>query len=198
MRTELTKLHQNVGTTFIYVTHDQVEAMTMGTRIVCMKDGIIQQVAAPQVLYEYPANLFVATFIGTPQMNIFDATLLDEGGHTYIKFGENKLQLPDEKGRNPEVLAYADQPIICGIRPECISDDAADIEKEGAAVITCEVDVVEQLGSVTYLYLTNEKFNFTASVNARSKARHGDTVKVALDMNRIHLFDKETEHVIAG
>ncbi len=198
MRTELTKLHQKLATTFIYVTHDQVEAMTMGTRIVCMKDGIIQQVAAPQVLYEYPANLFVATFIGTPQMNIFDATLVDEGGATYIQFGENKLKLNDEKGRNPEVLAYADQQVIVGIRPECISDDPVDLEKNKDAVITCEVDVVEQLGSVTYLYLTNGKFNFTASVNARSKARHGDTVKVALDMSRIHLFDKETEHVIAG
>ena len=202
MRTELTKLHQRLETTFIYVTHDQVEAMTMGTRIVVMKDGIIQQVAAPQTLYEYPANLFVATFIGTPQMNVFDATLLDEGGKTYLKFGtdefENKIPLPDEKGRNPEVLAYAGKDVIVGIRPECISDDPVDLEAHPDAILKCDVDVVEQLGSVTYLYLTCGAIQLTASVNARSKARHGDIVRVAIDTNRIHLFDKDTEHVIAG
>ncbi len=198
MRTELTKLHQRLQTTFIYVTHDQTEAMTMGTRIVVMKDGFIQQVAAPTTLYEYPCNLFVATFIGSPQMNIFDATVIDKDGSTYLKFGEAIVKLPNEKGRNPEVLAYAGKEVAVGIRPENIHDEEVFINQYPEAVVEADVDVVERLGSVTYLYAQCEGNAIIASVQPRSTVKTGDHVKLAFDVSRIHLFDKDTEKVIAG
>ena len=198
MRTEISKIYQRLGTTFIYVTHDQTEAMTMGTRIVVMKDGFIQQVAAPTVLYEYPCNLFVATFIGSPQMNIFDATLLDENGSTYLQFGDTRIKLPAAKGRNPEVLAYAGKEVIVGVRPESIHDEEVFIDQYPDAIIEADVDVVEQLGSITYLYVTCEGNSLTASVQPRTTVKTGDHIKLAIDVNRIHLFDKDTEKVIAG
>ena len=198
MRTELTKLHQKLQTTFIYVTHDQTEAMTMGTRIVVMKDGFIQQVAAPTTLYEYPCNMFVATFIGSPQMNIFDATVVDKDGATYLKFGEAMIKLPNEKGRNPEVLAYAGKDVAVGIRPENIHDEEVFINQYPEAVVEADVDVVERLGSVTYLYAQCEGNSIIASVQPRSTVKTGDHIKLAFDVNRIHLFDKDTEKVIAG
>ena len=198
MRTELSKLHQRLQTTFIYVTHDQTEAMTMGTRIVVMKDGFIQQVAAPTVLYEYPCNLFVATFIGSPQMNVFDATLLDENGSTYVQFGQTKIKLPDEKGRNPEVLAYAGKEVILGIRPEHIHDTDEFINAHPEGATQADVDVVEQLGAITYLYVQCEGVSLTASIKPRDNIKPGDHIKLAFDTTRIHLFDKDTEKVIAG
>ena len=161
MRTEITKIHQRLQTTFIYVTHDQIEAMTMGTRIVVMKDGFIQQVAAPQVLYENPVNLFVATFIGSPQMNTDTATVLDEGGDTYLKFGEAKIKLPANKGRRPEVLAYAGKEVIMGVRPECLHDEEVFLAQYPEAIVSANVDVVEAMGSETYLYLVCEGSNMT-------------------------------------
>ncbi len=196
MRTEITKIHQRLQTTFIYVTHDQIEAMTMGTRIVVMKDGFIQQVAAPQVLYENPVNLFVATFIGSPQMNTVTATVLDEGGDTYLKFGEAKIKLPANKGRRPEVLAYAGKEVIMGVRPECLHDEEVFLAQYPEAIVSANVDVVEAMGSETYLYLVCEGSNMTAKVSPRTTAATGDTIKVAIDTSKIHLFDKETEKAI--
>ncbi|HHX71522.1 MAG TPA: sn-glycerol-3-phosphate ABC transporter ATP-binding protein UgpC [Clostridiales bacterium] len=198
MRTELAKLHQRLQTTFVYVTHDQIEAMTMGTRIVVMKDGFIQQVASPTALYENPCNLFVATFIGSPQMNILDATVEDDGSSTWLAFGENKIKLPNSKGRNPEVLAYAGKEVIMGIRPESLHDEDVYLSQYPDATITVDVEVVEQLGSVTYLYVKTGESSMTASVSPRSTAKPGDKVKIAFDTNHIHLFDKDTEKVIAG
>ncbi|NLD87126.1 MAG: ATP-binding cassette domain-containing protein, partial [Clostridiales bacterium] len=198
MRTELTKLHQRLATTFVYVTHDQIEAMTMGSRIVVMKDGFIQQVDAPQVLYEKPCNLFVATFIGSPQMNIVNATVLDEDGVTYLAVGDAKIKLPDSKGRKPEVLAYAGKEVIMGIRPECLHDEDMYIERFPDSIVEADVDVVEMMGSETYLYLIFQGSNFTARVSPRSTARGGDTIKVAVDAARIHLFDKDTEKTITN
>jgi len=198
MRTELTKLHQKLATTFIYVTHDQIEAMTMGSRIVVMKDGFIQQVDAPQVLYENPCNLFVATFIGSPQMNIVNATVVDEGGATYLQLGEARIKLPDEKGRKPEVLAYAGKEVIMGIRPECLHDEPMYIEQFKDSIIETDVDVIEMMGSETYLYLVFQGRNFTARVSPNSTARGGDKIKIAVDATRIHLFDKDTEKTITN
>ena len=198
MRAEIIKLREKIQTTFIYVTHDQTEAMTMGTRIVVMKDGFIQQVAAPTTLYEYPCNMFVATFIGSPQMNIFDATVVDKDGATYLKFGNAMIKLPNEKGRNPEVLAYAGKDVAVGIRPENIHDEEVFINQYPEAVVEADVDVVERLGSVTYLYAQCEGNSIIASVQPRSTVKTGDHIKLAFDVNRIHLFDKDTEKVIAG
>ena len=200
MRSELAKLHKKLATTFIYVTHDQTEAMTMGTRIVVMKDGFVQQVAAPQTLFEKPANLFVATFIGTPQMNTGEGELVDEGGVTYLKFGADvKLALPAEKGRKPEVLAYAGKKVIFGIRPNDIHADAELIAKTPTQVLTAEVDMTELLGADTNLYLTNGDINMTAVVvTGTSKAKMGDTVKLYVDTARVHLFDYDTEKTITN
>ena len=198
MRTELTKLHQRLATTFIYVTHDQVEAMTMGTRIVVMKDGFIQQISSPQVLYETPINLFVAGFIGSPQMNFIDASVEDSGGTTYLKFGEARIALPADKGRKPEVLAYVGKEVVLGIRPENIHDEEAFIKQFPDALVNMDVDVVEMMGSETYLYMTCEGRSITARVSPRSTTKSGDKIRVAFDPARIHLFDKETEKTIAN
>ncbi len=196
MRTELTKLHVRLATTFIYVTHDQVEAMTMGTRIVVMKDGYIQQIAPPQVLYEKPCNRFVAEFIGSPQMNFIDCTVVDKGGVTYLQFGNSTVALPESKGRMPEVLAYAGKEIIMGIRPENLHDEEMFLAQYPDSQVTMSVDVVEMMGAETYLYMTCENRSITARVSPRSTAKANDTIKVAFDTKKVHLFDKDTEKVI--
>ena len=198
MRSELSKLHQKLQTTFIYVTHDQVEAMTMGSRIVVMKDGFVQQIDAPTVLYDTPCNLFVATFMGSPQMNTFEGTLVEEGGTTYLQVGSTKLALPDSKGRKPEVMAYIGKEVIAGIRPESIHDEEVFISQFPNALGDADVSVVEPMGAETYLYLVFEGINLTARVSPRAHTKAGDRLKVAFDMNKIHLFDKDTEKTITN
>ena len=204
MRTELTKLHKSVGTTFVYVTHDQVEAMTMATRIVVMKDGLIQQVDTPQNLYDLPVNKFVAGFIGTPQMNFIDTLLTKEGDDLYLKVGNASLKLPKEKANNPALKEYIGQTVIMGIRPESISDDEEAVAQNKDGVMDCTVEVTELMGAEIYLYLSFEGIehaieegkNVIARVSARSLSRSGDNIKVSLDMSRVHIFDKDTEKCI--
>ena len=196
MRTELTKIHQRVGTTFVYVTHDQTEAMTMATRIVVMKDGLIQQVDTPQNLYDMPVNLFVAGFIGTPQMNFIDGVLEKKGEDVYLTFGENALKLPADKANSPIVKDYIGKEVVAGIRPECIHDDEESIKRYSDAVVETKVEVSELMGSEIHLYLSCGENNFVARVSSRSTARPGDTGKIAIDMTRVHLFDKDTERYI--
>ncbi len=196
MRTELTKIHQRVGTTFVYVTHDQTEAMTMATRIVVMKDGLIQQVDTPQNLYDNPVNIFVAGFIGTPQMNFIDGTLEKKGEDVYLKFGENSVKLPDDKASQPIVKDYIGKEVIAGIRPENIHDDEDSMRRFADAIVETKVEVSELMGSEIHLYLVTGEQNFVARVSSRSTARPGDTVKIALDTSRLHLFDKDTERYI--
>ena len=195
MRTEIIKLHQRLGTTFIYVTHDQTEAMTMGDRIVVMKDGVIQQVDTPQNLYDYPCNMFVAGFIGSPQMNFLDATLVKEGEKYYVDLGEDKLLIKPEKV-TPALDAYVGKAIKAGIRPEDIKDDEEFLQKHANAKITASVEVCELMGSEIYLYLTYKGYKMTARVAPTSKAKNGADVTVALDTSKLHLFDPETEAVI--
>ena len=196
MRTELTKLHHRLETTFIYVTHDQVEAMTMGTRIVVMKDGFVQQIAPPQVLYETPVNLFVAGFMGSPQMNFIECAVVDEGGVTWLKFGTDKIALPESNGRRPEVMAYVGKEVIMGIRPENLHDEDVFLSQFPDALVTMSVDVVEMMGSETYLYMTCQDRSITARVSPRSTTKAGDEIRVAFDTRKVHLFDKETEKAI--
>ena len=200
MRSELAKLHRKLATTFIYVTHDQTEAMTMGTRIVVMKDGFVQQIAAPQYLFENPANLFVATFIGTPQMNTCEGTIVDEGGTTYITFGDGcKVALPENKGRKPEVLAYAGKKILFGIRPNDIHADQAYITQFPDRTIEATVDLTELLGAESNLYLTNGDNQFTAVINTgTSNCKMGDKIRVYFDTSKIHIFDYDTEKTITN
>ncbi len=196
MRTELTKIHQRVGTTFVYVTHDQVEAMTMATRIVVMKDGLIQQVDTPQNLYDLPVNLFVAGFIGTPQMNFINCTLEEKEGGIYACFGADSVKLPAEKANDPAIKDYIGKDVVMGIRPENIHDEPMYISSMPDSIIECDVEVTELMGSEIYLYLVANEQTMTARVSARSKARAGDVIKVAIDMSRVHFFDKETERYI--
>lgn len=196
MRTELTKLHQRVGTTFVYVTHDQVEAMTMATRIVVMKDGLIQQVDTPQNLYDYPCNIFVAGFIGTPQMNFITGTLEKKGEDVYFNFENNSIKLPAEKANNPALKDYIGQEVVMGIRPECIHDEPVHVATLTDSVVETYVDVTELMGAEIYLYITIGETNLIARVSSRSTSRAGDTIKVAFDTSRIHIFDKDTERCI--
>lgn len=198
MRTEITKLHHRLQTTFIYVTHDQTEAMTMGSRIVVMKDGFIQQVDTPQNLYDYPGNQFVAGFIGSPQMNFFTVKLTKSGDGVYAVFGNNKVKIPEGKLKKFVSDSYIGKEVYMGIRPENIHDDAAFMSNSPDSVIDVDVEVVELMGSETYLYLktTGKDGNIVARVDPRSVARTGDKIKVAFDVNRLHFFDKDTEATI--
>ncbi len=196
MRTELTKLHQSIGTTFVYVTHDQVEAMTMATRIVVMKDGLIQQVDTPQNLYDYPCNIFVAGFIGTPQMNFITGTLTKKGEDVYFNFEDKAVKLPADKANNPALKEYIGEEVTLGIRPECIHDEPVHIATLTESVIDTYVDVTELMGAEIYLYLTVGEIRLTARVSSRSTSKAGDNIKVAFDMSRVHIFNKDTERFI--
>ena len=196
MRTEIIKLHQKLATTFIYVTHDQTEAMTMGDRIVVMKDGVIQQVDTPQNLYDYPCNMFVAGFIGSPQMNFLDATLNKDGSSYYLDLSGDKIVLPAEKTADGKLDAYVGKAVKMGVRPEDIKDDPEFIEKHKECKLTADVEVSELMGSEIYLYLDYKGNKMTARVAPTSKARNGSTVTVAFDAHKVHLFDVETELTI--
>ena len=197
MRSEITKLHKRLQTTFIYVTHDQTEAMTMGSRIVVMKDGFIQQVDSPQNLYDYPANLFVAGFIGMPQMNIFRVKLEKRQDGVYATFGSNCIKVPDGKVQRM-TGDYIGKEVYMGIRPENISDDAVFTSTYPDACIDVDVEIIELMGSETYLYMTTsgKDENFIARVDPRTTSRGGDKIKVGFDVNRLHFFDVETEKTI--
>jgi len=197
MRTELTKIHKKLGTTFVYVTHDQVEAMTMATRIVVMKDGLIQQVETPQNLYDYPVNTFVAGFIGTPQMNFINSMLNKKGNELFVSFGEKtSLKLPAEKANDPALQDYIGKEVIIGIRPECLYDEEANIARFTGSIIDAFVEVTELMGAEIYQYIVCEEQNLIARVSAQSVARAGDTIKIAIDASKIHIFDKDTTRCI--
>ncbi len=196
MRTELTKLHKKLETTFIYVTHDQVEAMTMASRIVVMKDGLIQQVDTPQNLYDSPVNMFVAGFIGTPQMNFMNATLIKEGEDLFVMMGSAKLKLPKEKAENEALKEYVGKEIVMGIRPECIHDEPIHLDVMQDSLFNADIEVTELMGAEIYLYLVAEEQKLVARVSPRSALRAGDSVQLAIDMNRVHIFDKDTERCI--
>ena len=206
MRTELSKLHQKLKTTFIYVTHDQTEAMTMGDRIVVMKDGFIQQVNTPQKLYEEPVNVFVAGFIGSPQMNFVESKLIKKDGKYQVEFGSEDtktrqgkkyyVEIPEAKIKADVLDEYLDKEVIMGIRPENLKDEEMFLSAAHTGVIECNVEVTELMGAETYLYINCEGINMTARVSPRSTARAGDTIQIALDPNKVLLFDKETEKTI--
>ena len=198
MRTEITKLHQRLQTTFIYVTHDQTEAMTMASRIVVMKDGVVQQVDTPQNNYDYPNNKFVAGFIGSPQMNFFDVTLKKEDGKIVAVFGDNKIVVPQEKIDKLKDESYIGKEVVMGIRPENIDDAPDFVAAHPEASMKVHVEVTELMGSETYLYFSTsgKNENVIARVDPRTVTRAGDDTMVALDTSRLHFFDKDTEETI--
>jgi multiple sugar transport system ATP-binding protein len=196
MRVEISKLHQRLETTIIYVTHDQTEAMTLGTRIVVMKDGVVQQVDSPQNLYDRPCNKFVAGFIGAPQMNMIDAQVAKAGSDITLSFGGHTVALPAAKGKGLEEGGYIGKTVTLGIRPEDLHDEEAFLEANPKSIFQAEIRVYEMLGSEVLLYFDIDDANFTAKVNPRTTARPGDSIKVAMDLDKVHIFDKETEKVI--
>ena len=198
MRTELSKLHMRLGTTFIYVTHDQTEAMTMGDRIVVMKDGFIQQVDSPQNLYERPGNMFVAGFLGSPQMNFIDASLVSSGGAIYATFGEFSIKIPASKNSEGQLDNYIGKEVIIGVRPEHVHDEPEYLAKYADSIIEADVEVTELMGNETYLYLSAVGNAVVARVAPNTSTRAGDRVKVALVNDKIHVFDKDTTLTIAN
>ncbi|MCI1722360.1 MAG: sn-glycerol-3-phosphate ABC transporter ATP-binding protein UgpC [Lachnospiraceae bacterium] len=193
MRTEISKLHDRLGATIIYVTHDQTEAMTLGTRIVVMKDGIVQQIDTPQNLYNNPCNLFVAGFIGSPQMNFMDAVVNVSGDKVVLDVAGAKIEVPPTKAKAIIDGGYNGKTIVLGIRPEDVHDDEIYISQYPNATIEAPIKVYELLGAEVFLYFDYDNTQMTARVNPRTTARTGDTVKFALDMEKSHFFDKETE-----
>jgi multiple sugar transport system ATP-binding protein len=162
-----------------------------------MKDGLIQQVDTPQKLYDEPVNLFVAGFIGTPQMNFLNGSLEKKADGVYFVYEGNALKLPEDKANNPALAEYIGKEVVCGLRPECIHDDEINIAKCDGATLNTFVDVTELMGAEIYLYLNvGEEGKLTARVSSRSTTRAGDTIKVGFDMERIHIFDKDTERCI--
>lgn len=198
MRIEISKLHQRLGATIIYVTHDQTEAMTLGTRIVVMKDGIVQQVDSPENLYNAPKNLFVAGFIGSPQMNFMDAVVENRGEDVFLKVGSHSLKLPVTKVAKFKDGSYNGKTVVLGIRPEDMHDSQLFINSSPDSVIESDIKVYELLGAEVFLYFDVEGFQMTARVNPRTNLRTGDHAKFALDMEKIHIFDKETELTITN
>ena len=196
-RAQLTRLHQRLATTFIYVTHDQVEAMTMASRIAVMKDGILQQIASPQELYDHPHNVFVAGFIGSPSMNFFDATLVESDGKLEINTGGFRLEVPEEKAN--EWRAFKGREVIFGIRPEDIHAKPFVPPSILESSMTAQVDVTELMGNEIFLYLlSKDEKQFIARVDPRVKATTGDQLDLAVNMANAHIFDPKTEVTLAG
>ena len=195
MRAEISKLHKRLGTTFVYVTHDQVEAMTMGDRIVVMKDGFVQQVDTPQNLYDSPANLFVADFIGAPRMNFLDATVKKTGEAFAADFAGTMLPISPERVPAEILRDYEGKEVTVGVRPENLHIASADTAK-GQAIIDVNVELAELMGSEIYLYGAIDGKNLIARIAPTHRVRPGETVKLAVDCTKLHLFDKSTELAI--
>ncbi len=191
MRSELTKLHDSLGTTTIYVTHDQIEAMTMASRIVIMKDGRVQQIGAPKDIYDNPTNLFVAGFMGTPPMNFVNGTVSKDG--VFVTEDNFKLTVPKAQLVLVEKAKLINKPIILGIRPEDIHDEEIVIETYPDSIIETKVVISELLGANTNIYIKMNGSNVCANVACRADLKIGDPVKLAVDMNKCHFFDVETQ-----
>ncbi|MCM8799495.1 MAG: sn-glycerol-3-phosphate ABC transporter ATP-binding protein UgpC [Candidatus Omnitrophica bacterium] len=194
MRTEIHRLHIRLQSTMIYVTHDQVEAMTMGDRIAVMKDGVIQQVADPMTLYEKPKNKFVASFIGSPPMNFITGRIIKKDGKLY--FDEERIRVKLIEEMYPKMEAYLDKEVIFGIRPEDIYDKlfVSEAPPENTVRVTC--DVVEPMGSEVYLHLNTGKHSFIARVGAYNRPPINQDMDLVFDMSKVHFFDKDTEETI--
>jgi multiple sugar transport system ATP-binding protein len=193
-RTEITKLHQKLQTTFIYVTHDQVEAMTMASRIAVMNYGVLQQIDTPQSLYDSPDNLFVAGFIGSPAMNFFDGKIRKDGNDIYVETDGFSTKVPEN--RTATYAPFDGKPVVFGLRPEDIYDpkyEAPDIIGEK---VTASIEVTELMGNEIFVFLKSGDQDFVARVDPRTNFRMGDKVEITFNMGNMHVFDKETEQAI--
>jgi multiple sugar transport system ATP-binding protein len=194
MRTEISKLHHRLQTTFIYVTHDQMEAMTMATRIAVVNKGMLQQLDTPQMLYDHPANMFVAGFIGSPAMNFFKARLRKDGNKLIVDSDQFAVTLPE--GRVEKAQSYVGKPVVLGIRPEDIYNPKFTPPGIHAENVDAKVDVTELMGNEIFMYLASGSNIFVARVDPRTDFKIGDKVQVAFNMDKCHLFDPETEQAI--
>ena len=193
MRTEISKLYQSLQTTFIYVTHDQVEALTMGTRIVVMKDGLVQQVDTPLNIYNNPSNLFVAGFIGSPQMNLLSGIAVEEGGKVYCKIEHNKILLPEAKAKVLKDKGYINKEVVFGIRPEHLSDEQELVSESPEKIISGKVEVVERMGAESFIYFKSGSNSMTAKVEGSTKFDAKDNITLHVKNENIHVFDKDSE-----
>lgn len=193
MRAEIQKLHKRLQTTTVYVTHDQTEAMTMATRLVVMKDGIIQQVGAPKDVYDSPENIFVGGFIGSPSMNFLTGSLKD--GY-FLVDEDTKIKVPEGKMKILREQSYLDKRVLLGIRPEDIHDEPVFIESTPDTKLEASIEVAELMGAESYLYSKIGEQDFVARVDSRSDITGGEQVDLAFDMNKAHFFDTETEQRI--
>lgn len=201
MRSQISKLHQDLGTTFVYVTHDQTEAMTMADRICVMKDGVIQQYDTPQNLYEFPQNLFVAGFIGSPEMNMFPAHLKKKADGWYVQTEQLDMKLPEGLIRSDKIKNYDGKEVVLGIRPEDIHLEEDVKQTYPDALFSVEAVLVENNGSDQNIYFEHESLKPSGGLSiiktsSRDRIRVGETVQAVVDKNRIHLFDRETEQAI--
>ncbi|MBR1454860.1 MAG: sn-glycerol-3-phosphate ABC transporter ATP-binding protein UgpC [Lachnospiraceae bacterium] len=195
MRVELNKLHKDLGATIIYVTHDQVEAMTLGTRIVVINHGEIMQVDTPKNLYDHPQNMFVATFIGSPQMNLIDAMVAKNGDICELCFGTSRIVLTKEKSKPLFDKGYVEKKIVLGIRPEDFKVLEKD-EKDDSNAVNVKVRVYENMGSEGYLYFELEKQNLVAKLTKNNAYEVGEELKLKVNVHNIHLFDIDTKQTI--
>ncbi len=193
-RAELIRLHRSLGITTIYVTHDQVEAMTMGQRMAIMRDGILQQCDEPEKVYAHPANKFVASFIGSPPMNFIDATIVPNGKGVYLDCNEFKLPIPAGHG----AAAMAGKKVVVGIRPEDVFDAnlAHNVQPSEQNTITAHVDVLEPLGHEYVAYLGVGSLSLIATIDNETRIKEGQDAKFVVDLDSIHVFDTETEEAI--
>lgn len=193
MRAEISKLHKKLETTFVYVTHDQTEAMTMGDRIVVMYDGDIQQAASPSEIYDFPANKYVAGFIGSPAMNFIDGNIIEENSSIYFRTAEINMQLTRKDADVLRSRGYIGKEVTLGIRPENIFDES---NSESLVDVGVEIEVVENLGSEQYLYVRTNLIPLTAKVKSQVKYVSGEQITLFIDSSKCHFFDKETEKAI--
>jgi multiple sugar transport system ATP-binding protein len=201
-RAEIHRLQRRLGITTVYVTHDQVEAMTMGDRVAVMRDGLLQQVDTPQNVYDRPANRFVAGFIGSPSMNFVEATLSQSGAGLVVSFGRHRLQVPASTvGKSPSLAAYTERRVVVGIRPEDLEDASlvGDDPDTDTALIATRCDLREALGSdvLVHFQLDPEAGGCIARVHPRTRAAEGEPIELAVDTRRLHFFDPDTGTAIA-
>jgi multiple sugar transport system ATP-binding protein len=194
MRTEIHKLHIRLQTTIIYVTHDQVEAMTMGDRIAVMKDGVLQQVADPITIYDHPRNKFVAGFIGSPPMNFMNGRLVKKDGRIY--FDEGKILVKIVEDMYGKLGPYVGKEVVFGIRSEDIYDKLFVSEAPPENIVRVNCEVFEPMGSEVYLYLNTGRHTFIARVGAHDRPQINQDIDLVFDMSKVHFFDKDTEETI--
>jgi len=193
-RTQITKLHQRLETTFIYVTHDQVEAMTMASRIVVMNQGVMEQIDTPQNLYDHPVNLFVAGFIGSPSMNFFEGSLRKDGKKLFLDADTFTVEVPEV--RRNAYMPLAGKSVIFGLRPEDIHDPKYEAPNIIGQPVEATVEVTELMGNEIFVFFKNGTYNFVGRIDPRTNFKMGDTVQLTFNVGNMHIFDKETEQVI--